>query len=88
MAAAKKGLVYICNPNNPTASISTKNEVREFVENAPADTMILVDEAYYHYADSPDYESMIPLVKDHPNLIVTRTFSKSMAWPAFVAVTA
>ena len=76
MAAAKKGLVYICNPNNPTASISAKNEVREFVEKAPADTMILVDEAYHHYADSPDYESMIPLVKDHPNLIVTRTFSK------------
>ena len=38
--------------------------------------MILVDEAYYHYADSPDYESVIPLVKDHPNLIVARTFSK------------
>jgi len=76
MAAAKKGLVYICNPNNPTASISAKNEVREFIEKAPSDTMILVDEAYYHYADSADYESMIPLVKDHPNLIVTRTFSK------------
>ncbi len=38
--------------------------------------MILVDEAYFHYADSPDYESMIPLVKDNPNLIVSRTFSK------------
>ena len=38
--------------------------------------MILVDEAYYHYADSPDYESVIPLIKDHPNLIVARTFSK------------
>jgi len=38
--------------------------------------MILVDEAYFHYADSPDYESVIPLVKDHPNLIVARTFSK------------
>ena len=38
--------------------------------------MILVDEAYHHYADSPDYESVIPLVKDHPNLIVARTFSK------------
>jgi histidinol-phosphate aminotransferase len=50
--------------------------VREFIEKAPSDTMILVDEAYYHYADSADYESMIPLVKDHPNLIVTRTFSK------------
>ncbi len=38
--------------------------------------MILVDEAYFHYADSPDYESVIPLVKDHSNLIVSRTFSK------------
>jgi histidinol-phosphate aminotransferase len=38
--------------------------------------MILVDEAYYHYADSPDYESVIPLIKDYPNLIVARTFSK------------
>ncbi len=38
--------------------------------------MILVDEAYFHYADSPDYESVIPLVKDHPNLLVARTFSK------------
>ncbi len=38
--------------------------------------MILVDEAYFHYADSPDYESVIPMVKDHPNLIVARTFSK------------
>jgi histidinol-phosphate aminotransferase len=35
-----------------------------------------VDEAYFHYADSPDYESVIPMVNDHPNLIVARTFSK------------
>ena len=75
-AAAKEGLVYICNPNNPTASITPKNEVREFIAKAPRQTMILVDEAYHHYADSPDYESVIPLIKDHPNLIVARTFSK------------
>ena len=75
-AAAKQGLIYICNPNNPTASITPKKEVREFIAKAPGQTMILVDEAYFHYADSPDYESVIPLVKDHPNLIVARTFSK------------
>jgi len=73
---AKGGLIYICNPNNPTASITPKNDLREFIANAQRETMILVDEAYFHYADSPDYESMIPLVKDHPNLIVARTFSK------------
>jgi histidinol-phosphate aminotransferase len=74
--AAKGGLIYICNPNNPTASITSKNDLREFIANTPRETMIVVDEAYFHYADSPDYESMIPLVKDHPNLIVARTFSK------------
>jgi histidinol-phosphate aminotransferase len=75
-AAAKDGLIYICNPNNPTASITPKNELREFIAKTPRQTMILVDEAYFHYADSPNYESVIPMVKDHPNLIVARTFSK------------
>jgi histidinol-phosphate aminotransferase len=75
-SAAQKGLIYICNPNNPTASITPKNDLRSFIEKTPRETMILVDEAYFHYADSPDYESVIPLVKDHPNLIVARTFSK------------
>src|SRR5438445_3689438 len=75
-AAAKNGLIYICNPNNPTASITPKNDLRAFIAKTPRETTILVDEAYFHYADSPEYESMIPLVKDHPNLIVTRTFSK------------
>lgn len=75
-STAQEGLVYVCNPNNPTASITPKNQVREFIKSIPPQTMILVDEAYYHYADSPDYESVIPLVKDYPNLIVARTFSK------------
>ena len=76
LAAAKRGLIYVCNPNNPTASITPKQELSEFIGKTPRETMILVDEAYFHYADSPDYESVIPLVKDHPNLIVSRTFSK------------
>ncbi len=75
-AAAKEGLIYICNPNNPTASLTPKDEIREFIKKTPRQTAILVDEAYHHYVDSPDYESVIPLIKDHPNLIVARTFSK------------
>ena len=74
--SAKAGLIYVCNPNNPTASITPKDELRDFIATTPPQTMILVDEAYFHYADSPDYESVIALVKDHPNLIVSRTFSK------------
>jgi histidinol-phosphate aminotransferase len=76
LSAADRGLIYICNPNNPTASITPKNELREFINRVPKETMILVDEAYFHYADSADYESVIPLVREHPNLIVARTFSK------------
>ena len=76
MAAAKGGLVYLCNPNNPTASITPKKAVREFIAQTPPETIILVDEAYHHYVESAEYESVIPLIKDHPNLIVARTFSK------------
>lgn len=76
LAAAKQGLIYVCNPNNPTASITPKHELQDFIAKTPRETTILVDEAYFHYADSPDYESVIPLVKDHPNLVLARTFSK------------
>jgi histidinol-phosphate aminotransferase len=70
------GLVYICNPNNPTASITPKNELAEFLAKVSPATTVLVDEAYHHYVESNDYESLIPLVKQYPNLIVARTFSK------------
>src|SRR5215510_13951458 len=75
-AANGAGLIYICNPNNPTASITPKNELSDFLAKLPPATMVLVDAAYHHYVDSKDYESVIPLVKQYPNLIVARTFSK------------
>jgi histidinol-phosphate aminotransferase len=78
MLSATKGagLVYICNPNNPTASITPKNDISDFLSKLPSATMVLVDEAYHHYVDSKDYESLIPVVKDYQNVIVARTFSK------------
>ena len=72
----KAGLVYVCNPNNPTASITPRNELSDFLAKVSPATMVLVDEAYHHYVESKDYESVIPLVKQYPNLIVARTFSK------------
>lgn len=75
-AAGSAGLVYICNPNNPTASITPKAEVSQFLAKLSPSTMVLVDEAYHHYVETNDYESVIPLVKQYPNLIVARTFSK------------
>jgi histidinol-phosphate aminotransferase len=75
-AANGAGLVYVCNPNNPTASITPRNEISDFLARLSPKTIILVDEAYHHYVDSKNYESVIPLVKQYPNLIVARTFSK------------
>jgi histidinol-phosphate aminotransferase len=72
-------LVYICNPNNPTATITPKAALRSYIESLPRRTMVVVDEAYFHYATSPDYETVIPLIAAHPNLIVARTFSKIYA---------
>ncbi|HEU0208888.1 MAG TPA: aminotransferase class I/II-fold pyridoxal phosphate-dependent enzyme [Candidatus Udaeobacter sp.] len=76
LSAASRGLIYVCNPNNPTASITPKDELRDFIGKAPVETRILVDEAYFHFADSPDYETVIPLIRNYSNLIVARTFSK------------
>jgi histidinol-phosphate aminotransferase len=70
------GLVYICNPNNPTASITPRNQIRAFLAKVPIQTIVLIDEAYHHYVESNDYEGVIPLVRQHPNLVVARTFSK------------
>jgi len=72
-------IVYICNPNNPTATITPKAKIREFLAAVPQSTIVLVDEAYHHYTNSADYESVIPLVATTPNLIVARTFSKIYA---------
>jgi len=76
VGAGGAGLVYICNPNNPTASITPRNELSDFLAKLSPTTIVLVDEAYHHYVESKDYESVIPLVKQYPNLIVARTFSK------------
>ena len=74
MSAGDAGLIYVCNPNNPTASLTRAPRLEAFI--ARADSMVLVDEAYHHYVDSADYRSVIPLVKSQPKLIVSRTFSK------------
>src|SRR2546423_1389267 len=76
LATTGAGLVYVCNPNNPTASVTPKDEGRTFLSKVPRETFVLVDEAYYHYVESGDYESVMPLVREYPNLIVARTFSK------------
>ena len=70
------GLIYICNPNNPTATIVGADELREFSDQIPPHIPIVVDEAYHHYVDDPSYLSAISLVLQNKSVIVTRTFSK------------
>ena len=70
------GLIYIVNPNNPTSTITTSDDMAWLVANLPKNTYVLVDEAYLHYATSPEVSSAFRYVKEGKNVIVTRTFSK------------
>ncbi len=70
------GLIYICNPNNPTGNITPKQDIAWVVANLPANTVLLVDEAYLHFNTSPETESAMKYVHDGKNVIVMRTFSK------------
>jgi histidinol-phosphate aminotransferase len=74
---ASTGLIYICNPNNPTGSITPRKDLEAFIGGLPADTHVLVDEAYHQFAGQSDrYASFIDHPMDDERVIVTRTFSK------------
>lgn len=78
--SAGAGLVYVCNPNNPTATVHSGRDMRAFVEDVTQrspDAMILVDEAYHEYVTDPEHESLLALAAEHPRLVVARTFSKA-----------
>jgi histidinol-phosphate aminotransferase len=76
-AGRDTGLLYICNPNNPTASLTPRHDIEALLRKLPASTYVLIDEAYHHFAtDSPDYLSFIDKPVDDPRVIVARTFSK------------
>jgi histidinol-phosphate aminotransferase len=72
-AAANPGVIYICNPNNPTGTITPRKDIEYIVANAPKDTVILIDEAYIHLSDATP---SLDFVRDGKNVIVLRTFSK------------
>ena len=76
-------IVWICNPNNPTGTLTPSDEIKAFVEKAPKDVLIILDEAYTEYITDPDYEDSIHLLKDHPNVLIMRTFSKAYGLASF-----
>jgi histidinol-phosphate aminotransferase len=79
-ASKGAGLVFFCNPNNPTATVHSAPTVADFVKRVRAaspDTIILLDEAYHDYVTDPAYKTAMDVAKSTPNVFVTRTFSKA-----------
>jgi histidinol-phosphate aminotransferase len=78
-AASAAGLVFVCNPNNPTATVHSAKAIIDLVtriRKASPETIILIDEAYHDYVMDPGYATAIPLIAENPNVMVSRTMSK------------
>ncbi|WP_395755194.1 pyridoxal phosphate-dependent aminotransferase [Edwardsiella ictaluri] len=73
-------LVYLCNPNNPTATLTAADALAAWITQAPPDTFFVIDEAYAEFVSDPAFRSAVTLVQaGYENLLVTRTFSKLYA---------
>lgn len=73
----KTKLIFVCNPNNPTGNIMTGEEIDYLFNNIPDHVVVVLDEAYYEYAiKNPEYPESIKILKERPNTIILRTFSK------------
>jgi histidinol-phosphate aminotransferase len=72
-AASTPGVIYICNPNNPTGTLTRREDLEYAVANAPKGSLLLIDEAYIHFTDATP---SLDFVRDGRDVIVLRTFSK------------
>ena len=70
-------LVLLCSPNNPTGPALSQVAVADFLQRVPEDVLVVVDEAYAEFVDDPAAVNSFTLLDEHPNLVVTRTFSKA-----------
>jgi histidinol-phosphate aminotransferase len=77
--ASEIGVVYLCNPNNPTGLIVTKDEVKQLLDGLPQGMPVLIDEAYHHFVEDPRYATSVPYVLEGRPVIIARTFSKIAA---------
>ena len=73
-AVPDAGVFYVCNPNNPTGTLTPHSDLEYLVENKPKDSIVMVDEAYIHFCDAP---STLDFVKAGKDVVVLRTFSKT-----------
>lgn len=72
----KTKIIWVCNPNNPTGTIVTKQELTDFMEQVPEHVLVVLDEAYFEYNGSAEYPDGIQLLSQYKNIVVLRTFSK------------
>ncbi len=75
-AGNSPAVVYLCNPNNPTGTLTPSAEIDAWIAAAPETVLFAVDEAYLEYVEAPGYWSALKWIQDRPNVIVARTFSK------------
>jgi len=75
-ADARTRLVFVANPNNPTGTWNTRAEVESLLDRLPGDALLVLDEAYFEYADHPDFPSGLDYVRAGAPVVVLRTFSK------------
>ncbi len=75
-------IIFVCNPNNPTGTFWDTETMKHFLERVDERCMVVIDEAYFEYVEDPTYPDSMDLLKDHPNVIVFRTFSKMYALAA------
>jgi len=80
------GVVYICNPNNPTGRIVPKDEIKLLLDSIPGDIPVFIDEAYHHFVDDPNYEPSVKYVIEGRKVIIARTFSKIAALAGIASV--
>ena len=73
---ARTAVVFVANPNNPTGTLAPASEVLELIRSVPPNVLVVIDEAYIEFLDEP--LNLLPLIRsgEHPNLVLTRTFSK------------
>ncbi|MBD3180209.1 MAG: histidinol-phosphate transaminase [Candidatus Latescibacteria bacterium] len=72
----KTKMVFICNPNNPTATYVSGEEVAQFMDGIRDDILVVFDEAYYEYVTAEDYPQTVQLLESNENIVILRTFSK------------
>ena len=69
-------IIFLCNPNNPVGTMNTADEVETFLERIPPHVLVVMDEAYYEYADKKIFPDSVSYLRDKKNLLILRTFSK------------